>query len=122
VLHSADIAPPLGEPQLALDLGGCFGDSATGLLPPRDIAAKIPTSAGWGTPLVALWHILQQTPQASHLQTAGPAAVPRGLTLVLHSEIPMGAGQASSTALLVAVLRALSELANFILNRSTPRC
>jgi galactokinase len=78
-IRSAQIAPPVGEPEVTVPTAG----------------APAPHAA-WAAELVALW------------SQAGPAAA-RGASILIHSDIPQGAGQSSSTALLTAVAWTLAE-------------
>jgi galactokinase len=112
VLCGLDIAPPIGDPQLVIPLAEYFRQTPSGpqLAPARELASKVAGPLSWAAPLLALWYVLQQSPASSAMRNAG---LPRGFTVALHSEIPLGAGQASSTALLAATLGALSEAAGF---------
>jgi L-arabinokinase len=80
-IFSSDLMqPPLGEPTLHLPPDGSRAD------------------ASWAAPLLAAWQRLR------------PQSAPPGLTAVIRSDIPMNAGQGSSTALLAAFTVALTDL------------
>lgn len=78
--HSDQIRPPVGEPELRL---------------PADAP---PADAHWAAGLLAAWQALR----APNDQ--------RGVAVMIHSDIPMNAGQASSTALLAAFVAAAADL------------
>ncbi|HVX85439.1 MAG TPA: hypothetical protein VH253_11710 [Phycisphaerae bacterium] len=80
LFHSDLMEPPLGEPTLRLS--------------PNSSAAD----ASWAAPLLTAWQRLR------------PQSAPPGLTAVIRSDIPMNAGQGSSTALLAAFTVALTDL------------
>ena len=101
VMHSNQIGPPVGEPQVSVKQLQRKGAQ----LPLPEMKNELngmsePTR--WAAPLVALWYTLQQVVG----EGIGGA---KGATIVVHSTIPMGAGQASSTALVTAVATALAE-------------
>jgi galactokinase len=77
-IRSAQIGPPVGEPEVLVRMG--------------DVLAP---EAAWAAGIVALWS----------LEKPGAA---RGATILIHGDIPQGAGQSSSTALLAAAAWALA--------------
>jgi len=129
VIHSDAIFPPVGEPEFRMPLRDFF--HGTRLAPVKEVAARFTGSAGWAAPLGALLHLLEQSPlraapaappqttaaSAARAARAAPssagnrpsAASLPGLTLIIHSQIPMGAAQASSTAVTTAALAALAD-------------
>jgi L-arabinokinase len=101
-IKSAQIAPPVGEPEVTFPLGECLR------LPPPQAARCIADAARgsegrgggeWAAALLGLFWLL-------HRQSGLPLT-PRGADLLIHGDLPMCAGQASSTALLAAAARAL---------------
>jgi L-arabinokinase len=82
-IRSLQMAPPIGNPEVVIPL--------------RAAPAPAPPER-WAMPLLALWQLLQ--PQMP------------GAAILIHSEIPQNAGQASSTALLAAAALALNSLEN----------
>jgi galactokinase len=78
-IRSAQIAPPVGEPEVIVRLGDALAPEAA-----------------WAAGIVALW--TQEKPTAA-----------RGASILIHSDIPQGAGQSSSTALLAAAAWALAD-------------
>jgi galactokinase len=77
-IRSAQIGPPVGDPEVIVREG-----------------AALPPEAAWAAGIVALWSLEK------------PAAA-RGASILIHSDIPQGAGQSSSTALLAATAWALT--------------
>jgi len=69
-------------------------------VPPETDVSKLPATNHWAKPLIALWQILQQ---------AAPTTSPGGNISILGN-IPISAGQASSTATLAALATALTSL------------
>jgi L-arabinokinase len=94
-IHSAQITPPLGDSQVTLPLRDCLEPS------PGRIAQLASGRASWAAGLLALTSLLHNQ---AHLPL--PAG---GITLLIHSDIPIGAGQSSSTALLAAAARAFLQ-------------
>jgi len=84
-IRSAQMGPPVGESEVVVPLEGA-GFGAVG------------EKAAWAAGIVALW------PQVRQGSAAG-----EGASILIHSDIPQGAGQSSSTALLAAVALAMAE-------------
>ncbi len=143
VIHSTGISPPVGEPDFTIPLRDFFYDGH--IANPKNLAERFTGPAAWTAPLAALIHLLLQSPPptaappapATAAPLANPAAATResglangkwkmengkspipfpGLTLIIHSQIPAGAAQASSTAITTAALIALTDALNLQLD------
>jgi galactokinase len=78
-IRSAQIAPPVGESEVIVPAG-----------------QGCPPEAAWAAGIAALW------------SQARPGTA-RGASVLIHSDIPQGAGQSSSTALLTAAAWAMTD-------------
>jgi galactokinase len=102
VIQSSAIGPPVGEPVVKMALGRLYREGAEGgLIAAREVPGLLGEPEAWALPIVALWYTLAQT--------TGRTAAEGGATFLIHSSVPMGAGQASSTAVVTAALLALVE-------------
>ncbi len=114
IIESDQISPPVGEGQVTFDLRKLHqaGDPTGEWIPAREVAALLQGPAQWASPLVALWYTLLTSHPPKTPAAVVPATAPHdapsgpGATLLIRSTIPLGAGQASSTALLAATLLA----------------
>ncbi|HUO10762.1 MAG TPA: hypothetical protein VM008_20845 [Phycisphaerae bacterium] len=97
VIRSEQIVPPVGRGEVTLELDSFYTQGT--LIPATEVPALVAGARSWITPITALWHILL---------SAWPKG-PMGGTVLIRGEVPMGAGQASSTALLTAMLLAVCE-------------
>ena len=88
IVQSDQIAPPIGISRVEIPLDQ-----------PANLAAQ--TAKSWAAPVLALWQVFHE---------AHPPADYRGATILIHGDVPMSAGQASSTALLAALITALASL------------
>lgn len=109
VIHSDDMAPPVGESDWTVSLDSLQQDGK--LASPRELASRITPPYAWVAPIVGLWYVLHQGP-AAHTSVEPPGA-PSGATVAIHSALPMGAGQASSTAVATATVLALCDAAGW---------
>ena len=110
VIHSGQIGPPVGDSVVRLAVAELYREGK--LIPAGEVGARLGAAGAWAAPLVALWYVLGQTPGMAAARGAGAGGgLLRGLALAVHSDLPMNAGQASSTAVVVAGLEAAAELA-----------
>jgi galactokinase len=81
------------------------------LISAREVFAVMSPDEHWAAPVVAAWYIMTQAGRLAGSAQLLPAATgPRGLSVVFSSQLPPGAGLGSSTAIIAAVLNALSQL------------
>jgi len=95
-----------------IPLDACFREGRLTAL--RDLMATLPMDALWAAPIFAAWLVLAQAGRLTALRLAAaatPTTSPCGATVIVHSELPTGAGLGSSTALLTSVMRAMAEAA-----------
>jgi len=107
VAHSRQIRPPLGQSPGTLDLAGL---PLTTQAWPAYLAGTLDTTLDWLRPLVGLWGELYR---GGWLRTRDQP--PPGADIYIDCALPMQAGQGASTALLIALLRALAQTPGFAL-------
>ncbi|MEI8198095.1 MAG: hypothetical protein WCI73_19545, partial [Phycisphaerae bacterium] len=111
VLHHCDITPPIGEPEYACAWSELIGNGNGGEKGAKswsDLSAEY----DWAASILAA---VQRFCQA-HPEAFGPGGPPHlgtgsagGLTIILRSDVPLGAGQANTAAQVTAVLLALAD-------------
>jgi L-arabinokinase len=99
-MRSLQMAPPLGVPE------ACFPLAELSQRSPEQAAeffiAAAATPSGWAAAGLALLYLLHRD--------IAPGTPPAGVHVLINGELPMGAGQASSTAVLAAMARGLIQL------------
>jgi galactokinase len=113
IVHSLDVSPPIGEPTWSIATEKLFRGKAHA--PAQEITKYIDARHAWAGPFLALWYLLQHNtafrknnlPDHDQPVYMNPRA---GATVLIHSQIPMGAGQASGTAALSAAVLALRDM------------
>ncbi len=117
-IYSARLTPATGPSPITLNADQFPATPGTPMRSPREILDLLPRSLPsadaarcqpWAAPLVALFELVLSHPQ---LATASPLRDRRtgrfaGATVFIHSDIPMHAGQASSTAVITALTQAI---------------
>lgn len=92
-------------------------DASAEPLTARSLAVMLEPQTVWAAPLLALIALMVRHPRCPaagrHRLADGGLG---GLTVVVQSDVPMGAAQGSSTALLAALAQAISLELNFPLN------
>lgn len=120
-IHSSQITPPLGDSHLTFPLRDCLEPSAAAA--PARIAQLTSGRASWAAGLLALVWLLHHQAHLPLLPPGGAGGragggvgrgwdtgdMRGGASLLIHSDIPIGAGQSSSTALLAAAARAFLQ-------------
>ncbi len=102
VIRSEQIGPPVGPSEITLDIGAFYRWGREGaMIAPSEVAALVSGANSWGMPVAALWHLLMA-------EFTGPGGM--GGVLNIRGDVPLGAGQASSTSLLTSLALAVCEL------------
>jgi len=91
-----------GGADFSLALAMVFRDGQ--LVAARELGEYLQGQGLWAVPVVAAWYVLQQAARGQRVE-----APVGGATVVLHSTIPWGAGQASSTAVTAAAVAGLAD-------------
>ena len=102
VIRSEQITPPVGLAEIDLEIGAFYRWGREGaMIAPSEVAGLVLGAKSWAMPVAALWHVLMA-------EFTGPQGM--GGTLLIRGDVPLGAGQASSTALLTSLVLAICEL------------
>jgi L-arabinokinase len=105
-VRSAQIAPPVGDTEVAIPLADLLPLDHSAAAARIGEFVRRGGGATWAAGLLALvWLLHHEAP----LRPRPDKGESDGLTLFVHGDLPQGAGQASSTALLAAAARALTD-------------
>ncbi|MGN6367185.1 MAG: GHMP family kinase ATP-binding protein [Phycisphaerae bacterium] len=102
VIRSEQIGPPVGSAEVGLAIGSFYRWGREGaMIAGSEVGALVGSAGSWAMPVAALWHLLMG-------EFTGPGGM--GGVVVIRGDVPLGAGQASSTALLCALVLAVCVL------------
>ena len=99
---------PAPQQQVWLPAAELFSSDA--LPPPQSLLARLPFEQRWVAPLIALFYLLAQRGWLAGNLTGAAAPRPIGMTVVVESDIGIGAAQGASTAVLAALLQGLARV------------